>query len=70
MRKRGPSPGGDRYYAKRSDLKLTMEQANLVNRRTRPFLDSFGMERSLETLLGEAYLQGMADAIQEMEIKK
>lgn len=51
-------------------LKLTHEQAELVFRRAAPFADSWGVQtRPLVHLLQEAYLQGMADAVEAMEIR-
>ena len=66
MRKRGPTPDGKtRYYAKLSDLRLSPEQADMVRRRTQPFLEWDGLStRPLSVLLQEAYLQGFKDAVQ------
>jgi hypothetical protein len=49
------------------ELRFTPEQWDFLRRRTRPFLDSIGIERSLPFLLEEAYLQGMKDAMQVVE---
>jgi hypothetical protein len=43
---------------------------SLVERRTRPFLDHVGMERPIATLMQEAYLQGLRDAVDAMEHKR
>lgn len=50
-----------------SPIRLTPEMRDFLRRRTRPFLDSNGVERSLPFLLEEAYLQGLRDAVQTME---
>lgn len=50
-------------------MRLTAEQRDFLRRRTRPFLDSVGVERPLPFLLEEAYLQGMRDAAQTMQEK-
>jgi len=47
--------------------RLTNGQRDFLRRRTRPFLDSVGVERSLTFLLEEVYLQGMRDAVQTIE---
>lgn len=44
-------------------LPVSREMADLLERRTSPFLDSTGMERPIKLLLQEAYLQGMRDAL-------
>ncbi len=55
----------DRYIASaRKATRLTPEMADLLRRRTEPFLDSLGMERPLLHLLQEAYLQGLKDAME------
>lgn len=47
-----------------SNLRLSPDQRDFLRRRTRPFLDSNGVERSLPFLLEEAYIQGLRDATQ------
>jgi hypothetical protein len=50
------------------DLKLSPEQADIVRRRVQPFANPWGIQTcSLLHLLQEAYLQGMADAVNAME---
>lgn len=51
---------GDRWRVPR-------EVADLADRRTRPFIDHAGIDRPLSTLMQEAYLQGIKDAVQAME---
>lgn len=46
---------------------LTVEQEMFVLSRTMPFLDRHGTTLPLTRLLGEAYVQGMRDAIQVFE---
>ena len=57
------------YVAKlNSDLKLSQDQADLVRRRVQPFANTWGIQTcSLLHLLQEAYLQGMADAVNATE---
>lgn len=43
-------------------LRLAPEFRDFIRRRTLPFLHD-GSDRSLETLLGEAYVQGVRDAL-------
>ncbi len=43
------------------------EFMDLVHRRTKPFLDHVGLDRSLSSLLREAYVQGMCDALDAIE---
>ena len=50
------------YTASPSDMKLTQEARLLLWRRTAPFLDRVGMNKSVQHLLEEAYLQGLRDA--------
>jgi hypothetical protein len=54
----------EQYRARlmKPELRMTPDQADLVRRRTMPFLDSNGMTRPLSALLAEAYMQGMRDA--------
>lgn len=47
-----------------SSLRLSAEQREFLERRTRPFLDVSGMERPIVVLLEEAYLQGIRDCVQ------
>jgi len=56
------------YNARQSvfSASMTPEQRDLVARRTKPFLDSVGVEKPLPVLLAEAYLQGMRDAVEAM----
>ncbi len=58
----------DDYPAKlNADLKLSVEQADLVRRRVQPFANTWGIQtRPLIHLLQEAYLQGMSDAVDAM----
>jgi hypothetical protein len=56
-------PKRNEYVAHATNHKLTPEFAGLVERRTLPFLNRRGMDMPLTRLLGEAYLQGMADAV-------
>ncbi len=46
---------------------LTPDVRDLVRRRTLPFIEQGGTSYSLEHLLGEAYLQGMRDAVTVMQ---
>ena len=60
----------NRYTVTRtSDLKITEEMRSLISRRTRPFLDSVGIDRPLTMLLQEVYLQGITDAVDAMEAR-
>ena len=45
---------------------LPPEFRDLVLRRTLPFIEQRGSRYSLEHLMGEAYLQGMRDAVAVM----
>jgi hypothetical protein len=56
LRKDGIAYGGER-------MRLTPEQADLLRRRTMPFLDSVGMGKPVSHLLQEAYVQGLRDAM-------
>ena len=58
----------DGYIAKLNpDLKLSQEQADLVRRRMEPFANIWGVQTcTLIHLLQEAYLRGMADAVEAM----
>jgi hypothetical protein len=53
----------------RRPMEMTPELRDFLRRRTMPFLDSVGVERPLNLLLEEAYLQGMKDAIQAFGVK-
>jgi len=57
----------DKYTARHCDMVIPSDIDDLIHRRIKPFLDSVGMNKSLEHLLAEAYLQGMKDAVQTME---
>lgn len=60
--KRGPKVGGYHVVGR---SKVTPEMDDLAGRRTRPFLDSIGIDnRPISFLLKEAYLQGLKDAVQ------
>jgi hypothetical protein len=54
----------EKYRAGSAKHKLSYDQINLINRRTFPFLDAFGMDRPLKTILAECYLQGISDCLQ------
>lgn len=58
----------EQYRARlmKPELRMTPDQADLVRRRTMPFLDNNGMTRPLAALLAEAYMQGMRDASDAM----
>lgn len=68
MRQRGRPPEGA-YVARVPEprLRLSFEMQSLVERRTRPFLDSVGIERPIAVLLQEAYMQGLRDAVDAMK---
>lgn len=51
----------------RPQPKLSREMRVLIRRRTKPYLDSVGMDYSLQHLMEEAYLQGLRDAAQVFE---
>ena len=55
-----------KYIARGGNLKLTEDQSDFVWRRTMPFMDGVGLRLSLSHLLQEAYLQGLADAVEAM----
>jgi len=57
----------DKYIARHCDMAIPSDMDDLIYRRTKPFLDSVGMNKNLGHLLAEAYLQGMKDAVQTME---
>jgi len=55
----------------RVPYQLTPEMADLMERRTSPFLDHAGlMSRPITKLLQEAYLQGLTDAVDAMNSKE
>jgi hypothetical protein len=54
------------YTARHHTLHISPEIGDLVRRRTMPFLDNVGLTRPLNSLLAEAYLQGMKDAVAAM----
>lgn len=56
----------DRARLRRNPIRMTPELKDLIRRRTRPFLDSIGIDRPVSFLLEEAYLQGMQDAVDAM----
>lgn len=61
----GRTPEGQYHIADRS--KVPREFDDLATRRTRPFLDSVGLDnRPISFLLKEAYRQGIADAVEAM----
>ena len=45
---------------------VSVDARDLVRRRTMPFIERGGTNYSLEHLMGEAYLQGMRDAVEVM----
>jgi len=52
------------YTARARQLPLSADQLDFLNRRTWPFLDGVGLQtHSIQKLLQEAYLQGVADAV-------
>ena len=60
--------GKDQYHLYAGDRRRhSREIADLADRRTRPFIDHAGIDRPLSTLMQEAYLQGIKDAVQAME---
>jgi hypothetical protein len=62
---------GLEYTAKKSDLRLTTDQADLVRRRVQPFANTAGIQTcTVMHLLQEAYLQGMADAVEGFAIER
>ena len=68
--KRGRPSSGQYRIAGR--VKVSPEFADLISRRTAPFLDRHGIStRPLSFLLGEAYWQGIVDAVEAMsELKR
>lgn len=70
MRQRGRPPEGA-YLARtvQPPMKLSFEMQSLLERRTRPFLDSVGIERPIAALLQEAYLQGLRDALDALSAR-
>ncbi len=71
MVNRGRPPEGA-YIARHprgATLHIPFEMRSLIERRTRPFLDSVGIERPIAWLLQEAYLQGLRDAVEAMDSK-
>lgn len=69
--KRGTKVGArNQYHVHAGDRhRVSHEIADLADRRTRPFLDHSGLDRPLSTLMQEAYLQGIKDAVQAMEAR-
>ena len=55
-----------RYTPRRSALELTPEMADLVRRRTLPFLEH-GTHLPLERILADCYLQGARDTFAAIE---
>ena len=48
-------------------FRLAPEHRDFLRRRTAPFLDNVGLDRPLSSLLQEAYLQGIKDAMQVLQ---
>lgn len=46
---------------------VSAQERDLIRRRTVPFIERGGTRYSLEHLMGEAYLQGMRDAVAVMK---
>ena len=69
--RRGTKVGaGNKYHVYAGDRsRVSREMADLADRRTRPFIDHSGIDRPLSTLMQEAYLQGIKDAVQAMSEK-
>lgn len=67
--KRGTKVGAQsQYHLYAGDCwRVPREIADLADRRTRPFIDHSGIDRPLSTLMQEAYLQGIKDAVQAMD---
>jgi hypothetical protein len=50
----------------RSEVQPTSEQEHFILGRVRPFMQQ-GLDRSLQSLLAEAYLQGLRDVLDAQE---
>lgn len=59
-----------RYRTSRSKYQPKGEYLDFIRRRTEPFLDGFSLaNRPIGTLLGEAYMQGLADATEVLGMR-
>lgn len=66
---RGRPPEGQ--YRTTGSYKVPKEITEMATRRTRPFLDSVGIDaRPLGHVLNEVYLQGMKDAVDVLSEQK
>lgn len=59
----------DGYILRISTDKYTPEQVEFLRRRTLPFLDVSGLDKPIWHLLQEAYLQGLKDATDVLNMK-